>query len=176
MADINIDVSNDQILEDVNDWKKYLNNFVGIYCYGAALSVFNSTNRFYWGISYFAIIIYFTWSKTREYESEYFKLSRKIYRRIYEEYNFNNYIKHYFKLSDLFIDIPAYTAGVLLLAIAMFISDKHLVVLKKCIINTWNYAFLAGLLLIIAITIVNIRRLRREQKALQGKRNLWGQA
>ena len=64
----------------------------------------------------------------------------------------------------------------LIIAIAMFISDKHLVVLKKCIINTWNYAFLAGLLLIIAITIVNIRRLRREQKALQGKRNLWGQA
>ncbi len=136
------------------DWIHFLNEVIGPFAIGAALSATATNNANMYAMLYLFVIFAMTAYRTSRYNSMYFQLSKKFYRNIGEEFTYKEWGNRYFKLNDIKC-MWLYILGFMSLSGMMLIRKSDLESMGKLI----NHYFWAGVLLIwFVLTYLLIRQ------------------
>lgn len=135
------------------DWIHFLNEVIGPFAMGAALSATATNNANLYAMLYLFVIFAMTAYRTSRYNSMYFQLSKKFHRNIGEEFTRKEWAKRYFKLKDIKC-MWLYILGFMLLGSMILINNSELELMGKLM----NHYFWSGVLLIgLILTLLLIR-------------------
>lgn len=134
------------------DWIHFLNEVIGPFAIGAALSATATNNANMYAMLYLFVIFAMTAYRTSRYNSMYFQLSKKFHRNIGEEFTFKEWGNRYFKLKGIKC-MWLYILGFMTLGSMILINNSELKLMGKLM----NHYFWPGVLLIwIILTLLLI--------------------
>lgn len=117
---------------DIKDWKTYLNEVVGLYCYPAAISCIASNKVSTYAFIYMVIIILYIHTKLNKYNNRYSKIRKKFFinrtkdEKIYMKVVFNRLLN----LRAMFSECWLFTIGFLSLLLLLIYGDQIKQLLK----------------------------------------------
>lgn len=135
------------------DWIHFLNEVIGPFAMGAALSVTATKNTNMYALMYFLVIFAMTAYRTSRYNSMYFQLSKNFNKNIGEEFTYTEWGNRFIKLKDIKC-MWLYILGFMSLGSMMLINNSDLESAGNLIDR---YFWVGALLIWLISTIILIR-------------------